>query len=95
MELTEEEVDDTANDEELDLPVIDTFEDMQELLDQLLVLTNDDSVAAMGTILQIPDINERIESSAYLTEIKDDTNFEEVPEFDIQEFFESRRDYGG
>ena len=51
MELTEEEVDDTANDEELDLPVIDTFEDMQELLDQLLVLTNDDSVAAMGTIL--------------------------------------------
>ena len=95
MKLTEEEVDDTANDEELDLPVIDTFEDMQELLDQLLVLTNDDSVAAMGTILQIPDINERIESSAYLTEIKDDTNFEEVPEFDIQEFFESRRDYGG
>ena len=51
VELTEEEVDDTANDEELDLPVIDTFEDMQELLDQLLVLTNDDSVAAMGTIL--------------------------------------------
>ena len=51
VELTEEEVDDTANDEELDLPVIDTFEDMQELLDQLLVLNNDDSVAAMGTIL--------------------------------------------
>ena len=51
VELTEEEVDDTATNQELDLPAIDTFEDMQELLDQLLVLNNDDSVSAMGTIL--------------------------------------------